>query len=347
MRRMEYAMTPQQAKCFLAQQATFTLAATTPAGLVLRTLHGIVIDDNMYFHSSPKGEKTSLLDCEVIAAAEAPLTTLPSWFFDDQLACPATTLYQAVQVHGVLREVTDTVQKAAALQGLMQKLQPSGGYQPITHDHPEYRAAVNGLLVGVLPLAKLTGKTKLAQNKKPHEVTALLNKLWQRGNPEDPRALELVASANPQAMRPAWLVGPANTTLHVWLPPEQAAAAAQLLTGSYWNTAFSAQQIADAHVGSAAWVGATTPDGQLIASARALSDGHKLAWIYDVIVDDAWRHRGIATRLVELLLEHPQLRRVSRVLLGTRDAQALYAKLGFVERLAAQSYPTTDMVLLR
>lgn len=350
MRRSEFAMTAAEAHQFLADQATFHLASSWPDGTpVLRTLHGVIVDDVLAFHSSPKGEKTSVLGRPAVAAAEEIVAVVPSTFFDPIRACPATTYYRSVQVHGVVEEIDDPPRKARALQALMDKLQPSGGYVPITHDDPLYRAAVNGILIAGLRLERVDGKAKLAQNRKPAEVTALLDCLWRRGDPGDPRALELVRAANPEAAAPAVLAAPDGATLHAWLPPSQAPEVAALLDGSYWNGDFTAEQIARAHVGSSAWIGARDGDGRLIASGRALADGGKLAWIYDVIVAPSWRGRGLGKRVVELLLDHPTVRGVGRVMLGTRDAQSLYAAYGFVDRdaLPPRGFANTDMVLVR
>lgn len=350
MRRSEFAMTSAEAHAFLAAQEAFHLASTTPDGApVLRTLHGVIVDGYLAFHSAPKGEKTSVLGRAAVASAEETVAVVPSTFFDPVRACPATTYYRSVQVHGLVEELDDPPLKARALQALMDKLQPPGGYVPITHDDPLYRAAVKGILVAGLRLERVDGKAKLAQNRKPAEVTALLDSLWRRGDAGDPRAIELVRAANPAAAAPAFLAAPAGTTLHAWLPPEAAPDAAALLDGTYWNGDFTAAQLARAHLGSPAWIGARDADGRLVASARALADGGKLAWIYDVIVAPDWRGRGLGRRLVELLLDHPMVRGVGRVMLGTRDAQALYAKYGFVERdaLPARGFTSTDMVLVR
>lgn len=350
MRRSEFAMSAADAHAFLAAQPAFHLASTTPDGApVLRTLHGVIVDGWLAFHSAPKGEKTSVLGRPAVASCEDTVAVVPSTFFDPVRACPATTYYRSVQVHGTVEAIDDPPLKARALQALMDKLQPPGGYVPITHDDPLYRAAVNGLLVAGLRLDRVDGKAKLAQNRKPAEVAALLTSLWQRGDAGDPRAVELVRAANPDAPTPDFLRAPDGATLHAWLPASDAPAAAALLDGSYWNDVFTAAQIARAHVGSSAWIGARDRAGTLVASARALADGGKLAWIYDVIVAPAWRGHGLGKRLVELLLDHPTVRGTSRIMLGTRDAQDLYARYGFVDRAAAppRGFPTTDMLLIR
>lgn len=353
MRRTEFAMDQATAHAFVRKQTVFTLAGTRSDGQpVIRRLHGAVHADHLVFHGAPKGEKVSLVDTVVAVTADEFVATVPSWFFDPERACPATTYYRSVMLRDRLSEVQAPAARAAALAALMRHLQPSGGYAPITAHDDRYRAALAGLRIMSVPLTSLTGKAKLAQNRKPHEVAALLESLWQRGEPHDAQALELLLAANPQTPRPAWLCGPCGATLHVAPGDadivEMAAAVAALLQDSYWNTAFSVDEIARAHLGAQAWVVARDAEGAVIGSARALSDGAKLAWIYDVIVAPAWRGRGLGKALVPLLLAHPRVRGAHKVMLGTRDAQGLYARFGFVPRpTTAEGLLTTDMVYWR
>ena len=350
MRRTEFEMAPAAARAFLASQATFHLASTTPDGApLLRALHGVVVDDYLAFHSAPKGEKTGVVGRAAVAVAEEVIATVPSTFFDPIKACPATTYYRSVAVHGDVEELVEPALKARALQALMEALQPGGGYRPITHADPLYRAQVNGLLVAGIRLDRVAGKAKLAQNRKPAEVTELLAALWRRGEPGDPRALELIRAANPAAPPPDFLVAPAGVTLHPWLPAADADAVAALLAGTYWNQGFTAAQLAAAQRGSTAWVGARDDAGAIIGSVRAISDGAKRGWIYDVIVAPAWRGRGVGQALTRLVLDHPALRATATVMLGTRDAQALYARFGFVDVATRppRDFTTTDMVRVR
>ncbi|MEZ4400646.1 MAG: GNAT family N-acetyltransferase [Kofleriaceae bacterium] len=350
MRRREFAMTPAEARAFLADQATFHLATTTADGQpLLRTLHGVIVDDVLAFHSAPKGEKTGALGRPAVAVAEEVVATVPSTFFDPVKACPATTYYRSVSVHGVIEELTAPDLKARALQALMEKLQPDGGYRAITAADPMYRPAVTGLLVAGLRLERVDGKAKLAQNRSPAELAALVTSLWRRGDAGDPRAIELVRAANPGMPTPAFLAAPAGVALHPWLPAAAAADAAALLDGTYWNTGFTRAQLAAAHRGSPVWVGARDPAGALVGSARAITDGAKRAWIYDVIVAPAWRGRGVGKALTRLVLDHPLIRATATVMLGTRDAQGLYAGFGFVDVAARppRGFTTTDMVLVR
>lgn len=71
-------------------------------------------------------------------------------------------------------------------------------------------------------------------------------------------------------------------------------------------------------------------DGRQVGFARVVSDNISVAYIADVFVDEAYRRRGIAVKLVSALHDHPDMRRVRRWLLATRDMHPVYRKLGYV-----------------
>ena len=316
---------------------------------MLKSVHGVVDEGWVCFHGSPAGEKTSLVGRPVVIGVEETVARLPSYFMDPQKACPATTLYRSAQAHGVLQAIDEPARKARVLQRLMEKLQPEGGYVPLDAGSELYRAQVKGLLIAGLPLDALTTKAKLAQNRTPEQRGTLLEKLWGRGAPGDVRALELIREANVDTPVPPFLAAPAGATLRAWLPPSAAREAAALLEGEYWNDVFSRDELEHAHLGATAWVGARDDAGALVGTARALADGGKYAWVYDVCVRADWRGRGVGRALMRLLLDHPAARRCRVVRLGTRDAQALYAGFGFVplSALPPRPYATTDMLLRR
>ena len=62
---------------------------------------------------------------------------------------------------------------------------------------------------------------------------------------------------------------------------------------------------------------------------------------------DAWW--GDPTDIEAALNDHPAVRDTATVMLGTRDAQALYARFGFVDVAARppRGFTTTDMVRVR
>lgn len=156
-------------------------------------------------------------------------------------------------------------------------------------------------------------------------------------------------SANASSEAPSPRLSPAlGLQLNTEPRVEDATAAAQLLAGTYWNDVFDVQRIAAAHVGSSAWVVAYDARGRLVATARAISDGAKHAWVYDVFVVEELRGTGVGATLMRALLEHPRVRGCAMVHLGTRDAQRFYEQLGFVDRSKIpRPYTSTTMTLAR
>jgi hypothetical protein len=53
--------------------------------------------------------------------------------------------------------------------------------------------------------------------------------------------------------------------------------------------------------------------------------------------------------MMTLLMDHPAVRRCRAVRLGTRDAQTLYERFGFVaiSSLPPREHPTTEMIFRR
>jgi len=73
-----------------------------------------------------------------------------------------------------------------------------------------------------------------------------------------------------------------------------------------------------------AWDG---PD--LVGFTRVISDLTYRATIWDVVVRESHRGRGIGGALVTRVLEHPDLKTVTTFLLLTRDKHSFYERLGF------------------
>lgn len=334
----------------LAGARSVDLATTTAEGEpVLRAMNAALVEGAIGFHGAAVGEKSLTMGRRAVVSATELVATLPSYFVDPQRACPATTLYRSVQVHGVLTPIEDGAKKARVLAALMAKHQPEGGFVPLDHTHALYAKEIASLLVFEVSLEQVDGKAKLAQNRKPEERTSILEGLWRRGEPGDMRAIELIRSANPGTVAPAPLQAPDGITLCVSPSARDASAVALLLEGTYWNDLFSPEEIASAHVASSAWVVAKNAAGEILASARAVSDGSKRAWIYDVIVAPSQRGTHLGERVMKLLLDHPRVRTTKLVALGTRDAAGFYAKLGFQRRdaLPKRPYVTTEMMLVR
>jgi len=348
MRREIFRSDPARALGLLRRAPTVHLATTTSEGEpVLRALDAVVLEDGVYFHGARTGEKTRCLGRPAVVSAEELVAHLPSFFSDPVSGCPATTLYRSVQVHGTLCEVIDPDRKAQALEALVLRWQAPGRHLPITARHPLYRGELEGTLVLRVDLARVDGKDKLLQNRQPEEVTRILAGLWERGQPGDPAAIEAIRAANPAAPPPPFLAAPEGLRLSVALGDGDAEQAEELLAGEYWWCDRPPALIGAAQRASTAWVGAHDRAGRVMAMARAVADGCE-AGIHDVVVERSWRGKGLGTRIFQLILDHPAVRRVIRVHLATRDAQPFYARFGFVDAGASRRWPTSsDMVLER
>lgn len=327
------------------------VASTTPEGVpVLRAVHTVVSDGMLCFHGAPVGEKTACIGREAVVTAEEIVAEIPSYWADPVMACPATTLYLSVQLHGPIVEIKDPAHRARALQRLMERFQPEGGHAPITHEDPQYTKAIAGLLVAGIPLDKLDGKAKLAQNRTPAKIAHLLDKLWERGESKDPRAMSLLLQANTTVERPEFLRALHGCTLEPWVDPKHMAQVLPLLRDQYWNAnRFNDADISKAHTNSSAWVIARAPNGEVISTARAVSDGVKYGYIGDVATRADWRNKGIGDALMRLLLAHPALRNAMRVELATRNAMPFYERMGFsiVAQQEHGGFVRTTMARLR
>jgi len=352
MRREIFRSAPARALALLRRAPAVHLATTTPEGApVLRALDAAVLDDGVYFHGARAGEKARCLGRPAVVSAEEVVAHVPSWMVDPRWACPASTLYRSVQVHGTLAEVADLALKARALTALMERWQPEGRYEPMSADHPHYRGQLQGTLVLRVGYERVDGKDKLLQNRKPEEIVKILEGLWERGAPGDPAAIEAIREANPGIPEPAFLAAPPELRqqlrLAVSLGEGDAEQARRLLAGEYWWEGSPPEMIPPVQRASTAWVGAHDREGRLVAMARATADG-RTAWIYDVVVAPELRGRGLGKRLLRLLLEHPAVRGAPAARLTTRDAQAFYASFGFVDAAERKRWPeASDMVRVR
>lgn len=68
---------------------------------------------------------------------------------------------------------------------------------------------------------------------------------------------------------------------------------------------------------------------EFVGFARVVTDGCTFAYLCDVFVHESYRGRGISRRLLERILQHPDLIQYRRFVLATQNAHGLYAKYGF------------------
>lgn len=75
-------------------------------------------------------------------------------------------------------------------------------------------------------------------------------------------------------------------------------------------------------------------NGELVAFARAMTDGVYKAMIFDIIVKDTWRNTGLGRLLMETIMTDSVLARVKhRELYCLEDMLPFYEKWGFTANL--------------
>lgn len=201
MRRREFEVTdPKELSVVLGAIDWGTLALITPQGAPLQVpVNFVHLGDHLYFHGSPAGEKMATLKQNQTASflVVDAHALLPSTFFSPEDACPATQFFKSVLVKGQVRLVEDPGEKARVLQALMTKLQPKGGYDPISSENPRYQAALGRVAVIAMSMDSVTGKFKLGQNLSPEVADRIMEKLESRNEPQDCRTANAMEQFRP------------------------------------------------------------------------------------------------------------------------------------------------------
>lgn len=82
-----------------------------------------------------------------------------------------------------------------------------------------------------------------------------------------------------------------------------------------------------------------TDSGRLVGFARVLTDTVYKAFVFDVIVHEERRGRGLVRRLLDAIVSHPQLSGVKHFELYCRpDVVELYRRWGFDTELSGQVF---------
>ena len=111
---------------------------------------------------------------------------------------------------------------------------------------------------------------------------------------------------------------------------------------AYWALGRS-REVVEATVRTCDVWSVHAPDGAQAAFARVVTDGSTFAWLCDVYVDPAHRGRGLATWLAGAAVDDLRGRGVARVVLGTRDAHAVYRRVGFETPDRPDKYMELDL----
>ena len=166
---------------FLGSQQTGRIASIDENGFPqIIPMNFVFINDTVYMHSHIRGEKLDNIRRNQKAGFEVDrsLEFLPSYFSDPTDASLADTLYISVVIKGNASIVSNKEEKTIALNGLMKKYQPEGGYEPIKPDMD----VLKGVEVIKIVPESLRGKYKIGQNMDMKSRMDLARQILERNS---------------------------------------------------------------------------------------------------------------------------------------------------------------------
>ena len=106
------------------------------------------------------------------------------------------------------------------------------------------------------------------------------------------------------------------------------------LTRSYWAEGISKEIIKQSIEGALCFAvfendKQAMPAGRQVGFARMITDKATFAYLADVFIIEEYRGLGLSKWLMEVIMSHPDLQGLRRIMLATRDAHGLYEKFGF------------------
>jgi hypothetical protein len=146
----------------------------------------VYLDDTVYFHSSPKGKKMSILkeNNRVSFNVTAEVTIIPSYFSGtENLACSASAFFKSITIDGEAEMVDNREELARVFSAMMEKYQPEGRYKSFaSSDYDQQLVAV--AVVKIVP-RRISAKFKFGQNLSPERFERVIDHLKRRGRKID------------------------------------------------------------------------------------------------------------------------------------------------------------------
>lgn len=111
---------------------------------------------------------------------------------------------------------------------------------------------------------------------------------------------------------------------------------------SYWANGRSLETVRQSIANSLCF-GIYNSSGKQLGFARVATDYAVFGWLMDVFILEEHRGLGLGKLLIKAVTEHPALKNIRRLGLGTADAHGLYQQYGFT----GLSKPENMMEMLR
>lgn len=172
-------------------------------GLVSAEGHAVLVPLNfarweklLLFHGSKAGQKMDLIRANERGTflVVEPLSFLPSYALSAEQACHATQYYKSVSITGRVSVIEDLAMKISALNLIMKKFQPEGGYKPIVIDDKNNNFRLNSTAVIQLNIETIIGKFAYGQKLRPEQRKIVQQFLHKRGTPLDKITIEMIGN---------------------------------------------------------------------------------------------------------------------------------------------------------
>jgi uncharacterized protein len=176
---------------FLNQQETGRVSSIDKEGFPqIIPMNFVYANDAVYMHSHPRGEKLEniIKNPKVGFEVDQSLEFLPSYFSSPTDASQADTLYISVVIKGKASLVSDPKEKADALNELMKKYQPEGGYEKLTHHMPVVEEVA---IIKIVPVS-IRGKYKIGQHMDKKTRLDIAKKILERNTPTAKNTLKMM-----------------------------------------------------------------------------------------------------------------------------------------------------------
>jgi len=167
---------------FLNKQETGRICSIDKDGYPqIIPMNFVYAKDAIYMHSHIKGEKLENItrNQKVGFEVDQSLEFLPSYFTHPTDASQADTLYISVVIKGTGSIIADRKEKVFALNALMEKYQPEGGYEKIL---PEMGVVDAVAIIKVIPTT-MRGKYKIGQHLEKKSRLDIARLVLKRNSP--------------------------------------------------------------------------------------------------------------------------------------------------------------------
>lgn len=182
---------PQKIAEFLSSEHVGRIASIDKDGFPqVIPMNFAFVNGIIYMHSHVRGEKLENIKSnqKVGFEVDREIEFLPSYFTSPTDASQADTLYISVVIKGDGIIVNEKEEKTLALNALMEKYQPEGGYERLT---PDMHVVDEVAIIKVIPRT-MKGKYKIGQHMDKTTRTDIARKILKKNSKTAKETLQIM-----------------------------------------------------------------------------------------------------------------------------------------------------------